>query len=111
MRRALWILMLASCGLDEHAGDYDHDREVAVLGGKSDDQLPKKAWTLLLYGAGVLVGGMFSVGIVRLGGALFMLLGFLAIATPPQFGNLWLGIGFGALQVIGGLWIARKYGG
>ena len=66
---------------------------------------------LLLYGAGVLVGGMFSVGIVRLGGALFMLLGFLAIATPPQYGNLWLGIGFGALQLVGGLYIARKHGG
>jgi len=66
---------------------------------------------LLLYGTGVLVGGMFSVGIVRLGGALFMLRGFVAIATPPQFGNLWLGIGFGALQIVGGLYIARKHGG
>ena len=66
---------------------------------------------LLLYGTGVLVGGMFSVGIVRLGGALFMLLGFLAIVTPPTLGNLWLGVAFGAMQIIGGLWIARKHGG
>lgn len=66
---------------------------------------------LLLYGTGVLVGGVFSVPIVRITGVLFMLLGFLAIATPPQFGNLWLGIGFGALQLCGGIFIARRHGG
>jgi hypothetical protein len=66
---------------------------------------------LLLYGTGVLVGGMFSVAIIRLSGALFMVLGFVAIATPPEFGNLWLGIGFGALQIVVGLYIARKHGG
>jgi hypothetical protein len=66
---------------------------------------------LLLYGTGVLVGGVFSVPVVRVAGVLFMLLGFLAIATPPQFGNLWLGIGFGALQLGGGIFIARRHGG
>ena len=66
---------------------------------------------LLLYGTGVLVGGMFSVVIVRITGGLFMLLGFLAVATPAWMGNLWLGVGFGAIQIIGGLWIARKHGG
>lgn len=66
---------------------------------------------LLLYGTGVLVGGMFSVVVVRVTGVLFMLLGFLAIATPASYGNLWLGAGFGALQLIGGLWIAKKHGG
>lgn len=66
---------------------------------------------LLLYGTGVLVGGVFSVTVVRVAGVLFMLLGFLAIATPPQFGNLWLGVGFGALQLGGGIFIARRHGG
>ena len=66
---------------------------------------------LLLYGTGVLIGGMFSVLIVRITGGVFMLLGFLAIATPAWMGNIWLGVGFGALQIIGGLWIARKHGG
>jgi hypothetical protein len=66
---------------------------------------------LLLYGTGVLVGGMFSVAVVRITGALFMLFGVLAVATPSSLGNLWLGVGFGVLQFIGGLWIARKHGG
>jgi hypothetical protein len=66
---------------------------------------------LLLYGTGVLIGGVFSVPVVRVAGVLFMLLGFLSIVTPPQFGNLWLGVGFGALQLGGGIFIARKHGG
>jgi hypothetical protein len=66
---------------------------------------------LLLYGTGVLVGGMFSVTVVRVAGLLFMLLGFLTIVTPPEFGNLWLGVGFGALQLGGGIFIARRHGG
>jgi hypothetical protein len=66
---------------------------------------------LLLYGAGVLAGGAFSVLTVRIVGGVFMFLGFLAALTPPAFGNVWLGVGFGAVQLAGGLYIARHHGG
>lgn len=66
---------------------------------------------LLLYGAGVLTGGAFSVPAVRLTGAVFMLLGFVAVVTPPAFGNLWLGAGFGIVHVASGAYIARHHGG
>jgi hypothetical protein len=68
------------------------------------------AW-LLLYGAGVLTGGIFSVPVVRAIGVCFMAFGMAAIATPPEWGNLWLAAGFGGLQVGFGLYIARNHGG
>lgn len=66
---------------------------------------------LLLYGTGVLVGGVFSVPVVRLTGALFMLFGIVAVLMPPEYGNVWLGAGFGVLQIGGGIFIARRHGG
>jgi hypothetical protein len=66
---------------------------------------------LLLYGTGVLAGGVFSVAAVRLLGVAFMALGVAALATPPAWGNVWLGMGFGGLQLAFGLYIARRHGG
>jgi len=76
-----------------------------------DDRNLLPAVWLLLYGTGVLAGGVFSVAAVRLLGVSFMALGVAALATPPAWGNVWLGIGFGGLQIAFGLYIARRHGG
>lgn len=75
-----------------------------------DRALIPAVW-LLLYGTGVLTGGIFSVAAVRLLGVAFMALGIVALATAPSWGTLWLGIGFGGLHVVFGLYVARKHGG
>lgn len=66
---------------------------------------------LLLYGVGVLTGGMFSVPVVRALGVCFMAAGLCASLTVTEWGNLWLGIGFGGLHLGFGAYIARYHGG
>ena len=66
---------------------------------------------LLLYGAGVMAGATSSVPVLTVIGIAFMVCGVGAAVSPPTWGNLWLGAGFGALHIGFGFVIARKYGG
>ena len=68
------------------------------------------AW-LLLYGAGLLTGGIFSVPGGRADWRLLHGRGIVAILTPPDWGNVWLAVGFGGLHIGFGVYIARNHGG
>ena len=66
---------------------------------------------LLLYGTGVITGGMYSVKVVPIMGICLMALGAAALFAPPSFANYFMAAGFGGLHLIFGAIIVRKYGG
>ncbi len=66
---------------------------------------------LLLYGTALVGGGTISVTLVRSLGYGFLLLGTAAVFAPLAVGNWLLGGGFGALQIIVGILLARRQRG
>lgn len=66
---------------------------------------------LLLYGTAVVAGGAFSVRVVPIMGFSFMLIGTIALFSPPAWADALMGAGFGGLHIAFGILIARRHGG
>jgi hypothetical protein len=66
---------------------------------------------LLLYGTAIVTGGAFSVRVVPVMGLCLMAVGATALFAPAGSGDLFMGLGFGVLQIGFGIWIARNHGG
>jgi hypothetical protein len=66
---------------------------------------------LLLFGVSVVHAGAFSVRVVPFMGLLFMVDGAVALLAPAAWGNWCMGLGFGGLNIVFGLVIARRHGG
>ena len=66
---------------------------------------------MLLYGAGVISAGTYSVPIVPVMGAAFMAVGALALIAPVSWNTALLIASFGGLHILFGILIARRHGG
>jgi len=82
---------------------------IMLVGAGMTNAIPG-VW-LLLYGTGVITGGMYSVKVVPIMGICLMALGAAALFAPPSFANYFMAAGFGGLHLIFGAIIVRKYGG
>ena len=66
---------------------------------------------LLLYGVAVVTGGSYSVRPVPVMGSAFIALGGAALASPANWGTLYMAAGFGLLHIVFGAVIWRRHGG
>lgn len=82
----------------------------ALLRLGTDKNMIVGVW-LMLYGAAVVCGGMFSVKAVSIMGWIFMLFGAVAFFIPAMYSDWLMALGFGLLHIVFGTVFAWKYGG
>ena len=82
---------------------------VALVRAGDPQQIPG-VW-LLLYGVAVMQAGAFSVRTIPVMGAVFVLLGAIALPMPWWWANVMLAVGFGLVHVAFGAYVARRHGG
>ena len=66
---------------------------------------------MLLYGTGVVAAGAFSVRIVPVMGAAFIVCGAVALLAPASWNLALMIVAFGGLHILFGILIARRHGG
>ena len=66
---------------------------------------------MTLYGTAVVAAGAFSVRIVPVMGAAFIIVGGVALFAPAAWSTALMILGFGLLHVVFGFVIARRHGG
>jgi hypothetical protein len=81
-----------------------------IMHEKAALELVPGVW-MLLYGAGVISAGTYSVRIVPVMGAAFMALGVIALVAPVSWTTAMLIASFGGLHILFGVLIARRHGG
>ena len=82
---------------------------VALIGSGDTRQIPG-VW-LLLYGVAVMQAGAFSVRSIPVMGAVFVLIGAIALPLPWFWANVMLAVGFGLVHIAFGSYIAWCHGG
>lgn len=82
----------------------------AALAARGDTAILPGVW-LLLYGSAVLTAGAQSIPLIPTLGFSFLAVGTIALVSPASWGNGYLALGFGLLQIAFGLVIARRHGG
>lgn len=111
----LGLLPAVLCGTAVTLSVYSIDlgsigTPLSMADGTASLRLLPGLW-LMLYGAGVVAAGMFSIRLIPLLGTLFLLLGALTFLAPAAWGDVFLGVGFGGLNIVFGAYIAKRYGG
>jgi hypothetical protein len=82
---------------------------VALVRSGDTRQIPG-VW-LLLYGVAVMQAGAFSVRSIPVMGAVFVLIGAIALPLPWFWANVMLAVGFGLVHIAFGSYIAWCHGG
>ena len=74
----------------------------AALAARGQTAILPGVW-LLLYGSAVLTAGAQSIPLIPTLGFSFLAIGAIALASPAAWGNAYLALGFGLLQIAFGL--------